>query len=129
MIKSKIGVIGMGVMGRNLALNMADHNYQVSVYDIASNYIDEAISQDMTGNLKAAYFIDEFVNSIEKPRNILLMVKAGEPVDKIIEMLIPLLSKDDLIIDGGNSYFKDTIARARYLKKRNTFYWNGRFWW
>lgn len=118
MIKSKIGVIGMGVMGRNLALNMADHNYQVSVYDIASNYIDEAISQDMTGNLKAAYFIDEFVNSIEKPRNILLMVKAGEPVDKIIEMLIPLLSKDDLIIDGGNSYFKDTIARARYLEKK-----------
>jgi 6-phosphogluconate dehydrogenase len=118
MTKSKIGVLGMAVMGRSIALNMADHGYQVSVYNITRNRIDEAISQDVTGNLKASYSLEAFVNSLEKPRNILLMIKSGDPVDQTIEMLIPYLDKEDLIIDGGNSYFKDTIRRARYLEKK-----------
>lgn len=118
MTKSKIGVFGMAVMGRSLALNMADHGYKVSAYNITRDCIDEAISQDITGNIKAAYSLEEFVNSLERPRNILIMIRSGEPVDQTIESLIPLLDKDDLIIDGGNSYFKDTICRARYLEEK-----------
>jgi 6-phosphogluconate dehydrogenase len=118
MTKSKIGVLGMAVMGKSIALNMADHGYQVSVYNVTRKRIDEAILQDTTGNLKAVYSLEEFVNSLKKPRNILLMIKSGDPVDQIIEMLIPYLDREDLIIDGGNSYFKDTIRRARYLDKK-----------
>jgi 6-phosphogluconate dehydrogenase len=118
MVKSKIGVIGMAVMGRSLALNMADHGYKVSVYNISKVNTEEAISQDITGNLKGTYTLEEFINSLERPRNILLMIKSGQPVDEIIERLLPLLDKDDLIIDGGNSYFKDTIRRAKYLEEK-----------
>ena len=125
MVKSKIGVIGMAVMGRSLALNMADHGYKVSVYNISKVNTEEAISQDITGNLKGTYTLEEFINSLERPRNILLMIKSGQPVDEIIERLLPLLDKDDLIIDGGNSYFKDTIMRAKYLEEKGIHFWNG----
>lgn len=122
MNKSKIGVLGMGVMGRSIALNMADHGYDVSIYNITRDKIDETISEDVTGNIKATYSLEVFVNSLEQPRNILIMIKAGEPVDKIIDMLIPLLDNEDLIIDGGNSYFKDTIRRERYLKEKGILF-------
>lgn len=122
MNKSKIGVLGMGVMGRSIALNMADHGYDVSIYNTAKAKIDETISQDVTDNIKATYSLEEFVSNLEKPRNILIMIKAGVPVDKTIEKLIPLLDNEDLIIDGGNSYFEDTIRRERYLKEKGILF-------
>ncbi|MDV4149890.1 NADP-dependent phosphogluconate dehydrogenase [Clostridium sp. AL.422] len=118
MNKSKIGVIGMAVMGRSIALNMADHGFKVSVYNRSKELTDEAIMEDETGNLKATYSLEELIDTLEKPRNILLMIKSGDPVDKIIAMLLPLLDKGDLIIDGGNSYFKDTIRRAKELENK-----------
>lgn len=118
MNKSKIGVIGMAVMGRSLALNMADHGFKVAVYNRSKELTDEAILEDVTGNLKATYTLEEFIDALEKPRNILLMIKSGDPVDKIIKQLLPLLDKGDLIIDGGNSYFKDTIRRAKELENK-----------
>lgn len=118
MNKSKIGVIGMAVMGRSLALNMADHGFKVAVYNRSKELTDEAILEDVTGNLKATYTLEEFIDALEKPRNILLMIKSGDPVDKIISQLLPLLDKGDLIIDGGNSYFKDTIRRAKELENK-----------
>lgn len=118
MNNSKIGVIGMAVMGRSLALNMADHGFKVAVYNRSKGLTDEAISEDVTGNLQATYTLEEFIDNLEKPRNILLMIKSGDPVDKVIDQLLPLLDKGDLIIDGGNSYFKDTIRRAKELEKK-----------
>lgn len=118
MNNSKIGVIGMAVMGRSLALNMADHGFKVAVYNRSKELTDEAILEDVTGNLKATYTLEEFIDALEKPRNILLMIKSGDPVDKIISQLLPLLDKGDLIIDGGNSYFKDTIRRAKELENK-----------
>ncbi len=118
MTKAKIGVVGMAVMGRSLALNMADHGYEVTVYNRSRDLVEEAISEDVTGNLKGTYTLEEFADNLKKPRNILLMIKSGDPVDKVIEQLLPLLDKDDLIIDGGNSYFKDTIRRAKELEKK-----------
>lgn len=118
MRKTRIGVIGMAVMGRSLALNMADHGFDVSVYNRTDEMTHQALAEDTTGRLVGTFSLEEFVESLEKPRNILLMIKSGDPVDQTIESLIPLLDENDLIIDGGNSYFKDTIRRAKYLDEK-----------
>lgn len=118
MKKSRIGVVGMAVMGRSLALNIADHGFQVSVYNRSEGKTKEAVAEDKTGRVVPAYTLEQFVESLEKPRNILLLVKSGKPVDDMIDELLPLLSEGDLIIDGGNSYFKDTIRRAKDLEEK-----------
>ncbi|WP_037324499.1 NADP-dependent phosphogluconate dehydrogenase [Salinimicrobium terrae] len=125
--KAEIGLFGLGVMGQSLAINMASKGYSVSVYnrhidkievDIAKNFVSENAGLKFQGydNLKA------FVESLEKPRNILLMVNAGKVVDFVIEDLLPYLEKNDLIIDGGNSHYKDTIRREKDLKKKNILF-------
>lgn len=111
---NQIGVIGMAVMGRNIAQNMIEHGYTVSVYNRTHARTLEAIEQ--FSKLDGYENIADFVNSLEKPRRILLMVKAGQPVDATIGQLLPLLDKGDLLIDGGNSYYKETIERYKRLK-------------
>ena len=115
--KSEIGVIGLAVMGANLASNIADHDWKISVYNRSREKTDTLILQYGKENMVATFSLEEFVQSLESPRKILLMVQAGEAVDQVILQLKPLLAKDDIIIDGGNSFFKDTIRRESELRE------------
>lgn len=115
MSKQQIGVVGMAVMGRNLALNIESRGYSVSIYNRSSDKTNEVIAENPGKKLVPNYSIEEFVDSLEKPRRILLMVKAGEATDKTIAALTPHLDKGDILIDGGNTFFKDTIRRNREL--------------
>lgn len=115
MSKQQIGVVGMAVMGRNLALNIESRGYSVSVFNRSSDKTDEVIAENPGKKLVPSYSIEEFVDSLEKPRRILLMVKAGEATDKTIASLTPHLDKGDILIDGGNTFFQDTIRRNKEL--------------
>lgn len=115
MSKQQIGVVGMAVMGRNLALNIESRGYSVSIFNRSSDKTDEVVAENPGKNLVPSYTVEEFVDSLEKPRRILLMVKAGEATDKTIASLTPHLDKGDILIDGGNTYYKDTIRRNREL--------------
>jgi 6-phosphogluconate dehydrogenase len=116
MTKQQIGVIGLGVMGRNLALNMESRGYSIAVFDNFTNLIDPFLSKDASGkNIVGTYNIEELVQSLETPRKILMMIKAGAPTDATIEQVKPYLDKGDILIDGGNTYFHDTIRRNKEL--------------
>ena len=115
MSKQQIGVVGMAVMGRNLALNIESRGYSVSIFNRSSSKTDEVIALHPDKKLVPTYTVEEFVNSLEKPRRILLMVKAGEATDKTIQSLLPHLDKGDILIDGGNTFFRDTIRRNEML--------------
>jgi 6-phosphogluconate dehydrogenase len=117
MNKQAIGVVGLAVMGRNLALNIESRGHAVSVYNRSSTKTDELIAEFPERKLVPAYTLEEFVESLEKPRRILLMVKAGEPTDATIAALKPLLDEGDILIDGGNTHFTDTIRRNQELAK------------
>ncbi len=123
MSKKNIGLIGLAVMGENLALNIESRGYSVAVYNRTAqktkNFIE---SKAKNKNILGTYSFREFVDSLEKPRKIILMVKAGKPVDDNIDSLVPLLDKGDLIIDGGNSFFKDTIRRSEELESKGILY-------
>lgn len=108
----KIGLIGLGRMGYNLALNLRDQNHQVVAYNRSIEKVKEAETNGLIG----AYSLEELVNKLETPRIIWIMVPAGQPVDDMIEGLLPLLNQGDIIIDGGNSNYKDTLRRYKYLK-------------
>lgn len=116
MSKQQFGVMGIGVMGKSLALNIESRGVSVSVYNRDRAKTDELLVADKGRNIKGTYSIEEFVNSLEVPRKILLMIKAGKPVDEAIEKLIPYISKGDILIDGGNSFFMDTIRRSKELE-------------
>lgn len=117
-----IGIIGLSVMGSNLALNMADHNFKVAIYNRTREVTENVVKNFPHENLVLRFTLEEMVENLEKPRKVMLMVKAGEAVDKVIESLIPLLEKGDIIIDGGNSFFKDTQRRYDYLKSKDLNY-------
>ncbi|GAB6117525.1 decarboxylating 6-phosphogluconate dehydrogenase [Thermoanaerobacter brockii subsp. lactiethylicus] len=110
----KVGLIGLGRMGFNLALNMRDHGHEVVVYNRSPEKIKEAEKE----GIKGAYTIEDLVKNLERRRIIWLMVPAGDPVDEMIEKLVPLLEEHDIIIDGGNSYYKDTLRRYEMLKEK-----------
>lgn len=122
--KGKIGLIGLAVMGANLARNLAGHGISTVVYnrshDKTENFLKEFGSDT---NLSGAAALEELVNSLEKPRKIILMIKAGEAVDAMIAKLIPLLEKDDILIDGGNSFFEDTRRRSREMEALGVHLW------
>lgn len=118
----EIGLIGLSVMGVNLALNMADHNVKVSIFNRTTSVVDAVMKEHQHPNFWPTYSIEELVKSLKHPRKIMMMVKAGEPVDMLIEQLLPHLEAGDILIDGGNSYFKDTIRREKYLKEKNIYY-------
>ena len=123
MAKQNIGLIGLAVMGQNLALNIESKGYTLSVYNRTGSKTEDFINTTAKGRkIIPAYTLKELVSILESPRKILLMVKAGEPVDENINALIPLLDKGDLIIDGGNTYFKDTIRRNEELSKKGILY-------
>jgi 6-phosphogluconate dehydrogenase len=113
----QFGVIGLAVMGENLALNVESKGFPVAVYNRSREKTDEFMATRAVGkNFVAAYSLEEFVASLERPRRILIMVKAGGPVDAVIEQLKPLLDQGDVLIDGGNSLFTDTQRRAADLE-------------
>jgi len=122
-MKEKIGIIGLGPMGRNLALNIESKGYGVIIYSIVRSEIDSFVNgKAKNKNIIPAYSLEDFTSNLQHPKKILLMIKAGIPVDEMINKLIPLLKKGDLIIDGGNSFYKDTIRREKYLYKNNILY-------
>lgn len=115
MSKQQIGVVGMAVMGKNLALNIESRGYSVALFNRTGAKTTAVVEEHPDKNFKATYTIEEFVESIEKPRRILLMVKAGPATDATIQELLPHLDKGDILIDGGNTFFKDTIRRNEEL--------------
>ncbi|SJM84012.1 probable 6-phosphogluconate dehydrogenase, decarboxylating 1 [Zygosaccharomyces bailii] len=113
------GLIGLAVMGQNLVLNVADHGFSAVVFNRTVSKVDHFLANEAKGkNIKGAHSIEEFVSKLSRPRKIMLLVKAGKPVDYIIEELLPLLDKGDIIIDGGNSHFPDTNRRYEELKEK-----------
>jgi 6-phosphogluconate dehydrogenase len=116
MTKQQIGVIGLAVMGKNLALNIESRGYSVAVFNRSFEKTEEFLKNEAEGkSFVGAKTIEEFVNSLETPRKILLMVKAGTATDLTIDSLKPFLDKDDILIDGGNTFFQDTIRRNNEL--------------
>jgi 6-phosphogluconate dehydrogenase len=120
--KCDIGLVGMGVMGRNLVLNMEDNGYSVGVYNRTTSKTKDFVQENKDREIYPGYDYEEFVGLLKRPRSIMLMVKAGPPVDAVIDDLIPLLEEGDLIIDGGNSYYKDTERRAKDLEDKGFMY-------
>ncbi|MEM8829880.1 MAG: decarboxylating NADP(+)-dependent phosphogluconate dehydrogenase [Cyanobacteria bacterium P01_G01_bin.19] len=117
MAKRTFGVIGLAVMGENLALNVESRGFPIAVYNRTAAKTEKFMAERAQGkDIKAAYSLEEFVQTLERPRNILVMVKAGKPVDAVIEQLKPLLEEGDTIIDGGNSLYEDTERRTKDLE-------------
>lgn len=118
--KGDIGVIGLAVMGQNLILNMADHGFTVVAYNRTTSKVDEFLEGPAKDNpnIIGAYSLEDLVNKLSVPRKIMLMVRAGEVVDKFIDALVPLLDKGDIIIDGGNSNYPDTNRRVKELAEK-----------
>ena len=117
MAKRTFGVIGLAVMGENLALNVESRGFPIAVYNRTAAKTEKFMAERAQGkDIKAAYSLEEFVQTLERPRNILVMVKAGKPVDAVIDQLRPLLDKGDTIIDGGNSLYEDTERRTKELE-------------
>ena len=117
MAKRTFGVIGLAVMGENLALNVESRGFPIAVYNRSADKTKKFMEIRAPGkDIKAAYSLEEFVQTLERPRNILVMVKAGQPVDAVIEQLKPLLEEGDTIIDGGNSLYGDTERRTKDLE-------------
>lgn len=121
--KADIGLIGLAVMGENLVLNMESKGYTVAVYNRTVEKVDHFINGRGAGkNFIGAHSIEELVNSLERPRKVMMLVKAGKPVDDFIEQLLPHLDKGDIIIDGGNSLFTDTNRRVKYVESKGLLY-------
>lgn len=118
MSKQQIGVIGLAVMGKNLALNIESHGYSVALFNRSAHRTEEMLAEFPERNFKGALSIEEFVQSLELPRKILLMVQAGEATDNTIEQLLPHLTEGDIIIDGGNAYYPDTQRRSEQLEAK-----------
>ncbi|MGW8957233.1 NADP-dependent phosphogluconate dehydrogenase [Paenibacillus sp. NPDC055715] len=116
MAKQQIGVIGLAVMGKNLALNIESRGFTVSVFNRSPEKTHDLIKEAEGKKLTGTFSIEEFVNSLESPRKILIMVQAGKATDATIEQLVPHLDKGDIIIDGGNAYFPDTQRRSKELE-------------
>lgn len=118
-----IGLIGLGVMGKSLSLNIEDKGFGISVYNYTSLETKKFIENEAKDkNISGFYDIEAFVNSLKKPRKIFLMITAGAPVDETIQKLVPFLDKGDLVMDGGNTYFHDTARRIKELEEKGILY-------
>ena len=116
---SYVGLVGLGVMGENLALNIASRGFQVSVYNRTREKTERFVQRLPRGSaIVPTYSLEEFVSSLERPRRVILMVKAGRPVDDILDGLAPLLGDGDVVFDCGNSFFRDTERRQEWLARR-----------
>lgn len=123
MAQADIGLIGLAVMGQNLALNMNDHGFTVAVFNRTVSKVDEFLAGPAKGTkIIGTHSLDEFFKNLKKPRRVMLMVKAGDPVDEFIELCLPYMEPGDMIIDGGNSLFTDTNRRCQDLKKKGIIF-------
>lgn len=122
MQKQKIGVVGLAVMGKNLALNIENKGFSVALYNRSSAKTKELLEEAPGKNFVGTYSIEEFVQALEVPRKILIMVKAGQPTDDTIDQLVPFLSPGDILIDGGNAHFPDTQRRNKLLEAQGFRY-------
>jgi 6-phosphogluconate dehydrogenase len=122
--KADIGLIGLAVMGQNLVLNMNDKGFKVAVFNRTVSKVDDFLNGAGKGRdtIYGAHSMEEFIGLLERPRKVMLMVKAGTVVDSFIEMVLPFLEEGDLIIDGGNSHFPDTIRRTKELEAKGILY-------
>lgn len=121
--KADIGLIGLAVMGENLVLNMESHGFTVAVFNRTVDKVDKFVAGRGAGKkIIGAHSLEDFVALLERPRKVMMLVKAGKPVDDFIEKLIPLLEPGDIIIDGGNSHFPDTIRRTKYVESKGLLY-------
>ncbi len=121
--KADIGLIGLAVMGQNLVLNMNDHGYSVAVYNRTTQKVTDFIEDEAKGrDIIGTYSLEELVSAVKRPRKVMLMVKAGWPVDATIESLVPLLEEGDIIIDGGNSHFQDSTRRMNELAEKGILF-------
>ena len=121
--KADIGLVGLAVMGENLVLNMANHGFTVAVFNRTVAKVDHFINGRAKGKkIIGTHSIEALVAALKSPRKVMLMVKAGDPVDEFIELLVPHLEKGDIIIDGGNSHYPDTIRRAKYLESKGLLF-------
>ena len=123
MKKADIGLVGLAVMGENLVMNMESKGFTVAVYNRTTEKVKKFVEGRAAGkNIIGTYSIEELVENLEKPRKIMMMVKAGAAVDQLIDQLIPHLEAGDILIDGGNSHFPDTIRRTRYVESKGLLY-------
>ncbi len=121
--KCDIGVIGLAVMGENLARNIESRGFRVAVYNRTTEVVDEFMQKHGAGHrFVGCQSVEQLVASLASPRKVMLMIKAGPAVDAVIDQLIPLLSQGDIIIDGGNTYFADTERRTRYVEEKGLLY-------
>src|SRR6267143_1928858 len=121
--QADIALIGLAVMGQNLILNMNDHGFTVVAFNRTVSKVDEFLNTEAKGTkVIGAHSLEEMVGLLKKPRRVMLMVKAGPPVDEFIEHLLPLLEAGDIIIDGGNSLFQDTIRRTKYVESKGLLF-------
>ena len=110
-------------MGQNVVLNMNDHGYVVSVFNRTTSKVDEFLGNEAKGTkIIGTHSIEEFVKSLKRPRRVMLLVKAGKPVDEFIDLLIPHLEPGDIVIDGGNSHYPDSIRRAKTLESKGLLF-------
>lgn len=118
-----IGLVGLAVMGENLVLNMASHGYTVAVFNRTTSRVDDFLAGRAKGQpIVGAHSLKELVAHLKRPRKIMIMVKAGGPVDQVIDELVPLLEPGDVLIDGGNSHYPDSTRRTRTLKEKGILY-------
>lgn len=123
MKKADIGLVGLAVMGENLVMNMESKGFTVAVFNRTTQKVTDFIEGRAKGkNIIGTYTLEELVDSLQKPRKVMLMIKAGKPVDDFIKLLIPLLQAGDVIIDGGNSHFPDTARRVTQVEKEGLLY-------
>src|SRR5579859_7055084 len=121
--RADIALIGLAVMGQNLILNMNDHGFTVVAFNRTVSKVDDFLNKEAKGtNVLGAHSLEEMVGLLKKPRRVMLMVKAGPAVDEFIEHLLPHLEPGDIIIDGGNSLFEDTMRRAKYVEAKGLLY-------
>ena len=121
--KADIALIGLAVMGQNLILNMNDHGFTVVAFNRTVSKVDDFLANEAKGTkVIGAHSIEEMVGLLKRPRRVMLMVKAGKAVDEFIEQLLPHLEPGDIIIDGGNSLFEDTIRRTKYVESKGLLY-------
>jgi 6-phosphogluconate dehydrogenase len=118
-----IALIGLAVMGQNIILNMNDHGYVVCAYNRTTKKVDDFLANEAKGTkIIGAHSLEEMVATLKKPRRVMMLVKAGAPVDEFIDLLVPLLEKGDIIIDGGNSFYEDTVRRYNALKEKGILF-------
>ncbi len=123
MAQADIGLIGLAVMGQNLVLNMDDHGFTVAVFNRTTATVDEFVNGNAKGTkIIGTHSIEELVGVLKRPRRVMLLVKAGQPVDDFIELLLPLLEPGDIIIDGGNSNYHDTMRRTAHVESKGLLY-------